>query len=135
MTTISRASIIQALNSNNQAVERAMVILYNGQTSDEKSVRATHHTNKRGFNTAHAKLGTYYAKWVLSGKNLTGHHLTKAREIAIYYAGTQLLQAALVKQNRTKDAILAARISLLDPFSHNPTATNREIQAFMSVFG
>jgi len=120
MTIISRSAIIHALRSNPLAVEKAILILYEGQTADEKVLRGTHHDNRKGFNTAHAKLGSYYAKWILSGKKLTSHHLAKAREIAIYYAGTQLLQAAKekqkIKRERTQDAILSARISLRDPF-------------------
>lgn len=113
---INKSAIIHALMTNSAAVEKAIVLLYNGQTSDEKAVRSTHHDNRKGFNTAHAKIGTYYAKWILSGKKLTGYHYLKAREIAKYYAGTQLLQAAKVKSSMSQDDVLAARIAKLDPF-------------------
>ena len=121
MKIISRATITASLISNDRAVEKAMVILYNGQTEDERSVSATKHTNGCGFNSCHAHLGTYYAKWVLSGKNLTGKHLVKAREIALYYAGTQLLQAAHAKIARGKelDARMVGHIIVRDPFQRS----------------
>jgi hypothetical protein len=115
---ISRAIIVQSPLSNPRAVEKAIVMLYDWQTSDEQSARDTKHTNGRGFNTAHAKLGTYYAKWIKSGKNLTGHHLGKARTIALYYAGTQLLEAAKLKAKikSSRSYTTAQAIEASDPF-------------------
>ena|ERR1035438_4243282 len=116
MKTPNRSTILQSLMTNSKAVEKAIVLLYDRQTSDEQSSRSTKHTNRKGFNSAHAKIGTYYAKWVLSGKSLTGYHYLKAREIACYYAGTQLLEAAKVKSASSDDTFLAARIAKLCPF-------------------
>lgn len=42
---------------------------------------------------ANAKRGTYYAKWIQSGKRLTGEHLAKARKIALYHS-RQLVKIA-----------------------------------------
>ena len=106
---LTKATIVAALLNNPRAVEKAIVMLYDWQTSDEQCARDTKHTNGRGFNTAHAKVGTYYAKWIKSGKQLTGHHLGKARTIALYYAGTQLLEAAKNKLAKAK-AKLSAEI-------------------------
>lgn len=91
-----KEDIIGLLNTNPKAVERAMVVLYNRQTLDEQRSEITTHRNGRGFNAAHAHLGSYYAKWVISGKHLTGTHLEKARKIALQYAG-QLLAIAQEK--------------------------------------
>jgi hypothetical protein len=83
---MTKASIIALLARNDRAVEAAMVALYQRQTEDEQHTSSTTHSNGRGFNYQHAQRGTYYAKWVLSGRHLTGNHLTAAREMATYYA-------------------------------------------------
>lgn len=71
---------------SDRAVERALVAIYDRQTQDEKRVSDTRHFNKIGFSAAHAKKGSYYARWVNSGRNLTGYHLDRARSIAMHYA-------------------------------------------------
>jgi hypothetical protein len=76
---------IIALLTRDDAVERALVAIFNRQTEDEKRSEDTKHTNTVGFSSSDAKLGTYYAKWVLSGKHLTGSHLERARKMAHKY--------------------------------------------------
>jgi len=83
---------------NDRAVERAIVAIYNCQTEDEKSTSDTRHNNKVGFSGADARLGSYYAKWVLGGNKLTGKHLEKARAMANKYV-RQLVQIATNKMN------------------------------------
>lgn len=85
--TWDKAKIIQALQTNNKVVERAILAIYNLQTLDEQNSSETKHHNGVGFSGAHARLGTYYAKWIKSGNNLTGKHLEKARNIALHYVG------------------------------------------------
>ena len=77
--------IVALINSNDRAVEKAMVAIFNRQTTDEKVEKATKHSNSVGFSAPDAGKGSYYAKWVLGGYKLTGIHLAKAREIAIKY--------------------------------------------------
>lgn len=84
-TMWNRARIRQILKMNDKAVERAMVALYDRQTRDEKATSDTKHNNNVGFSGAHAKKGSYYARWVLSGRKLDGYHLEKARGIALRY--------------------------------------------------
>src|SRR5271156_4475383 len=84
--TFGKLAIIALLNRNALAVEAAMVALYQRQTEDERSDKVTRHSNGRGFNYHHAERGTYYAKWVLGGRHLTGSHLSAARSMAIFYA-------------------------------------------------
>lgn len=83
---MNKSQIRTLLLSNDRAVERAMVVLFQRQTVDEQRTSSTQHSNGRGFNAFHAKSGTYYAKWVLSGRRLTGRHLVAAREMACHYA-------------------------------------------------
>jgi hypothetical protein len=82
------------LDRSLEAVERAVVAIYRRQTEDEKEAYETKHHNRVGFAACHASLGTYYAKWILSGKHLTGPHVERARRMVRHYAG-QLHQIAL----------------------------------------
>lgn len=81
----TEVEIVALINSNDRAVEKAMVAIYNRQTVDEKVEKTTKHNNTVGFSAPDAGKGTYYAKWVLSGYKLTGKHLAKARELAVKY--------------------------------------------------
>ena len=81
------------LLSNNHAVQSALVCLYKRQTDDEKVSQDTKHTNGVGFSGAHAKQGTYLAKWVLSNRNLNGKFLDNGRQIVLHYV-KQLTAAA-----------------------------------------
>lgn len=96
----TKESITDLLNRSNKAVERAMVAIYRRQTFDEQNSSCTTHRNGIGFSGAHAALGTYYAKWVLSGRQLTGTHLERARAMSKHYVA-QLLQEA---EQRTQQA-------------------------------
>jgi hypothetical protein len=102
---LNKNSIANILRTRDEAVDRAMVVLYQRQTQDERIASDTRHSNQRGFSAAHAKLGSYYARWVLKGRRLTGRHLVRAREIALHYTG-QLLEAA--QQKASQRASLAA---------------------------
>ena len=83
------------------AVERAVVAIYRRQTADEQECYETKHHNRVGFAACHAGLGTYYAKWILSGKHLSGSHVERARRMVRHYAG-QLHQIALTNQGQTQ---------------------------------
>lgn len=83
---MNKSQVIALLASNDRAVERAMVALYQRQTLDEQRTSTTKESNGRGFSAFHAERGTYWAKWVMSGKHLTGRHLEGARKMATHYA-------------------------------------------------
>ena len=83
---MTKAEILVLLAGSDRAVERAMVALYQRQTVGEQRTSSTTESNGRGFNAFHAERGTYYAKWVMSGKRLTGYHLDRARKMACHYA-------------------------------------------------
>jgi len=101
----NKGHVIQLLLTNNEAVEKAMVALYNRQTADEQSTQETRHSNGVGFSGAHAHLGSYYAKWVLSGRNLTGRHLEKARAMSLKYTD-QLLDE--IQKRQAQNALAVA---------------------------
>ena len=82
------AQSIRALLARcDQAVERAVVAIYRRQTQDEQQTDETRHRNGIGFAACHAGRGSYYARWVLSGRHLDGLHLEKARRMMRSYAG------------------------------------------------
>ena len=85
--TWTRTEIEALINSNDRAVERAMVAIWERQTADEQETQDTRHHNGRGFAAWSARSGTYFAEWVRSGRRLTGKHLAKARKIALHHAG------------------------------------------------
>jgi hypothetical protein len=89
-------SIKSLLHTNPKAVSRALIVLYNRQTSDEQSSHSTSHLNGRGFNGADAAFGTSLAKQVLAGRYLSNKQLVFARKMVIKYA-KQLLEEAMNK--------------------------------------
>jgi hypothetical protein len=93
----NKERITKLLTKNDRAVERAIVAIYDRQTPDEKATSDTRHDNHRGFRSNHASKGSYYARWVLSGRHLTGHHLANARKIALQYH-RQLCEVANAKE-------------------------------------
>lgn len=101
---VTESQIVQLLNTNPKAVARAIVVIFDRQTQDEKATDATRHHNNRGFQACDARRGSYYARWVLSGRELTGNHLEKARRMAIKYR-RQLVQAAKDKAEKAAQAV------------------------------
>jgi len=85
--TWTRGEIEDMLRSNDRAVERAMVAIWERQTMDEQVTQDVKHNNNCGFSHWSARSGTYFAEWVRSGRQLTGKHLEKARKIALHHAG------------------------------------------------
>jgi hypothetical protein len=61
----TRSEIDQLLNDNDIAVMRAIVRLFNLQTSDEVKTSTTKYENSVGFSAADAKAGTRMARWLL----------------------------------------------------------------------
>jgi len=89
----TRTEIDGMLRGNPKAVERAMIVLFNRQTTDEQSAGNTKHSNGRGFAAYAANKGTYYANWVLKGRSLSRQHLANARKIALKHS-RQLVEEA-----------------------------------------
>jgi len=76
----TREEVNALLDRNPRAVERGIVRLYIRQEATERSQGVTTKQNGIGFNAFWAGSGTYYARWILSGKQLSGGHLEKARK-------------------------------------------------------
>ena len=84
------------LLKNDRAVERAIIVLFNRQTHTEQQAGHTSESNGRGFNAFDAESGSYYAKWIQSGRSLSGRHLEKARKMSQRYV-RQLLEEVELK--------------------------------------
>jgi hypothetical protein len=105
----TKATIQHLLNTNDLAVERAIVAIYDRQTQDEKVASCTKHHNARGFRKNHDHTGSYFARIILKGwrqpegkkhVHLNPVKLTKARGIVLHY-GRQLAEIANAKQGIT----------------------------------
>jgi len=88
-----KAKIKHMISTNPAWTEKAIIALYNYQTAYEQNIENTVEHNSVGFNAPDAHRLTYYAKWIRSGKHLTGHHLTKAQSMIKKYSG-QLVEIA-----------------------------------------
>lgn len=81
----TEATVAELIDTNPQFMERALIKIYDRQTEDEKVAKITHYHNHVGFSAAHASKMCYYAKWVLSGRKLSGPHLEKCKAILKKY--------------------------------------------------
>lgn len=62
---MNKSQVSALLASNPHAVTKAIVLLFSYQTVGERSTSATLEDNGVGFNAAHAKDASYWARWVL----------------------------------------------------------------------
>ena len=83
----TKESIQTLLATNDRAIARALVVLFERQTEDEQEAHETRHTNHRGFNHADAKEGTRMARVVLNGRPLSTQSMERARKMLMKYAG------------------------------------------------
>jgi len=114
----TKERIQHLLRTNDLAVERALVTIYDRQTQDEKRDSDTKHDNQRGFRSNHASTGSYFARIILKGwkepggKNrvhLNPVKLAKARGIVLQYH-RQLCEVANGKE--AEDRLHAAELRL-----------------------
>lgn len=118
---MTRHQVRALLLSNNRAVERAILALYHCQTVDEQHTSSTKESNGRGFNATDAEYATYLARWLLSGRHLSGSHIGRARAIALRYVG----QLARMSQTRAVPArptqvvvVVRSQADLMDAVSY-----------------
>ena len=85
--------IVDLLARNDAAVERAIIVLYRRQTSDEQVSQTTREHNARGFSAFDAKFMSSLAEWILKGRNLSDRQLAAARKVLPKYR-KQLVEEA-----------------------------------------
>jgi len=83
----TKEKIKELIVTSDKAVERGLVAIFNLQTFDERKSEETREKNGVGFSAFDAPIGSYYAKWIKSGKHLNGRHLIKARKLILKYIG------------------------------------------------
>jgi hypothetical protein len=102
--TLTKDEVLNLLETNNKAVARALVVLYQRQTWAEQSSDSTNEDNGRGFSHAHAFIGSKMAKFYLDRGFLTEKQVAYWRKktpmgrmkIGMYWK--QLVEAAAEKQ-------------------------------------
>lgn len=76
----TKEQIVSMLETNDKAVTRAVVAIYNRQTVSEQAAQQTKVTNNVGFNHSDAPYLSYCAKYAIDKRvHLSGKHLEKAR--------------------------------------------------------
>jgi negative regulator of sigma E activity len=74
-----KAQIQKLIDTDDKAVARAVVRIYQRQTASEQRAEHTHLNNSIGFNAPDAKYLTFAAKYVLRNGALTGEHVDRVR--------------------------------------------------------
>lgn len=83
----TKESIRKLLEANDLAVERAVLALYARQTAREQASDSTIVRNGIGFSASDAPYLSYVARWLQSGKHLSGRHVEKTRKMVMSYVG------------------------------------------------
>lgn len=96
----TKASIKALLARSDKAVKRALVVLYDRQTQDEKRSDTTKYHNNRGFNHGDAKALSRWARYVIYGRELWPSTITQARRRLMKYAG----QLAVIANEKMENA-------------------------------
>lgn len=80
--TYTKEFIKEKLTTDQRWIERAIIVIYNNQTSTEQVNKYTSEKNGIGFCSYDANYFSYLAKYLLSNKNnhLSGKHLEKAKK-------------------------------------------------------
>lgn len=84
-TLYDEQRIEHLIETNQVFLERALIKIYDRQTQDEKATKDAKHYNRVGFSAAHAKRMSYYARWVLSRRSLSGIHLQRCKDTLKQY--------------------------------------------------
>lgn len=85
--TFTPELIKSKIETSQEWLERGIVAIFNRQTRDEQADQVTKHQNGVGFNGVDARYMSYLARWLKSGKHLSGNHLVKARNKMVKYVG------------------------------------------------
>jgi hypothetical protein len=100
---LTKSHIVQLLRNNDQAIIRALVVLTERQTLDERASENTKYLNGKGFRPCHARMGTSMANFYRRNKYLSPKQIAYWRALQKdgkmrieIYAG-QLLEVALEK--------------------------------------
>ena len=88
---MNKSQVTALLASNPYAVSKAIVLLFGLQTNLERATSTTKEDNGVGFNAAHAKNASYWARWVLGVGPHTPHQVV-VNKLAHYLQGDNYRQ-------------------------------------------
>lgn len=88
----TKERIKNLLDTNDLAVERAVVAIYDRQTQDEKRDSDTKHDNERGFRSNHASTMSFYARIILKGWKQSGKNRTYLNSVKLAKARAWMMQ-------------------------------------------
>lgn len=83
----TREEIEDKIINDQKWLERGILAIFEKQTAYEKDAEFSQENNKVGFNKPDARKLSYYAKWIKSGRHLSGHHLENAKKKMVKYSG------------------------------------------------
>ena len=101
---LTKDEIVKLLETNDKAIARALVVLFNNQTADEQRAETTKYNNGIGFKSCHGEIGTSMAKFYLSRNYLSPKQVAywrkrnKDGEMRISCYWRQLAEAAEAKK-------------------------------------
>jgi hypothetical protein len=108
--TWTKEEIIARLQSDADFLTRALVVLYDRQTADEKAAEGTKHQNGVGFNGSDASYLSYVARYVIDRRVVvSGKHLEKVQKKLVKYAGQITAHANELARVRYEEALTAAK--------------------------
>lgn len=120
--------IVELLGRSDEAVELAIVRIYDRQTQDEKRTESTNHLNGIGFQACDARRGTYWARLILGGRRLFADRMPKARAMTVKYR-VQLTVLAFEKKQKAERERQARLERMSCPTTFSPEDLEREMQA------
>lgn len=118
--------IVALLQRSDEAVEQAIVRIYDRQTREEKAVYATTQLNGIGFQACDARRGTYWARLILGGRHLFADRMPKARAMVIKYR-VQLTVLAFEKKQKAERERQARLDRMSCPTTFSPEDVEREM--------
>ena len=75
----TKEQIQELLTTDIRWTERAVLVLFDRQTTDEQNILDTVHNNGIGFNGVDGRYLSWVAKYLRKGNHLSGHHIDKVR--------------------------------------------------------
>lgn len=89
----TKKDIAAQLATDPEACKKALVVLFNRQTSHEQDTASTLSRNRAGFMSSHAVHGTRLAKAIIAGEDLSDEDLARCQTIAPRYSKQLAAQA------------------------------------------
>ncbi len=85
--TWTKEEVREKLWNSQKWLERGILAIYEKQTIEEKVKEHSLDHNKVGFSGPDASYLSYIARWLKSGRTLSGKHFEKVRMKMLKYAG------------------------------------------------